>query len=88
MRTSWHIQRSHYYHSHEMIFYTLGYPAGLQRLQQQLPEVLEDGDNTITFTLRRLLSLLREDMQMLTERIDVLDKELAELSSQQVAYHH
>lgn len=27
-------------------------------------------------------------MQMLTERIDVLDKELAELSSQQVAYHH
>lgn len=63
-------------------------PAGLQRLQRQLPEVLEDGDNTITFTLRRLLSLLREDMQMLTERIDVLDKELAELSSQQVAYHH
>ena len=63
-------------------------PAGLQRLQQQLPEVLEDGDNTITFTLRRLLSLLREDMQMLTERIDVLDKELAELSSQPVAYHH
>lgn len=63
-------------------------PAGLQRLQQQRPEVLEDGDNTITFTLRRLLSLLREDMQMLTERIDVLDKELAELSSQQVAYHH
>lgn len=50
--------------------------------------MLEDGDNTITFALRRLLSLLREDMQMLTERIDALDKELAELSSQQVAYHH
>ncbi|HHQ4530852.1 TPA: hypothetical protein ACSP1Y_004698 [Aeromonas hydrophila] len=27
-------------------------------------------------------------MQMLTERIDVLDKKLAELSSQQVADHH
>lgn len=42
-------------------------PAWLQRLQQQRPEVCEDGKNTITFMLCRLLSQLREDMQMITE---------------------
>lgn len=68
--------------------YGLIIPIGIQRLQQQLPEFIEDGSNDLTFTLRRLLSSLREDMQALNERVTCLDKEIAELSSQQAAYRH
>ena len=57
-------------------------PIGIRRLQQQLPEFIEDASNDLTFTLRRLLSALREDMQALNERVTSLDKEIAALSSQ------
>lgn len=63
-------------------------PVGIQRLQQQLPELIEDASNDLTFTLRRLLSSLREDMQALNERVTCLDKEIAALSSYQTAYRH
>lgn len=63
-------------------------PVGILRLQQQLPELIEDGSNSLTFTLHRLLSSLREDMQALNERITSLDSEIAALSSQQIAYRH
>ncbi|WP_049596282.1 IS110 family transposase, partial [Yersinia aldovae] len=65
--------------------YGLIIPVGIQRLQQQLPELIEDASNNLTFTLRRLLSSLREDMQALNERVTYLDKEIAALSSQQTA---
>ena len=57
-------------------------PVGIQHLQQQLPELIEDASNDLTFTLRRLLSSLREDMQALNERVTYLVKEIAVLSSQ------
>lgn len=63
-------------------------PVWVQRLQQQLPEFIEDASNDLIFTLRRLLSSLRDDMQVLNERITSLDKEIAALSSQQSAYCH
>ncbi|WP_238486006.1 transposase [Rahnella perminowiae] len=63
-------------------------PVGIQRLQQQLPELIEDASNDLTFTLRRLPSSLQEDMQALSERVTYLDKEIAALSSQQTAYRH
>lgn len=68
--------------------YGLIIPIAIPRLQQQLPEFIEDGSNDLTFTLRRLLPSLREDMQALNERVTYLDKEIAELSSQQAAYRH
>lgn len=68
--------------------YGLIIPVGIQRLQQQLPEFIEDVSNDLTFTLRRLLSSLRKDMQALNERVACLDKEIAELYSQQTAYRH
>ncbi|MFM0961184.1 hypothetical protein WFM01_17155 [Yersinia enterocolitica] len=68
--------------------YGLIIPAGIQRLQQQLLELIEDASNGLTFTLRRLLYSLREDIQSLNERIICLDKEIAALSSQQTAYRH
>lgn len=57
--------------------YGLIIPIGIQRLQQQLSEFIEDGSNDLTFTLRRLRSSLREDMQALNERVTYLDKEIA-----------
>jgi transposase len=63
-------------------------PVGILRLQQQLPELIEDASNSLTFPLRRLLSSLREDMQALNERITSLDREIAALSSQQITYRH
>lgn len=68
--------------------YGLIIPVGIQRLEQQLPEFIEDASNDLTFTLRRLLNSLREDMQVLNERVTCLDKEIAALSSQQTAYRH
>ncbi|WP_134707090.1 IS110 family transposase [Rahnella sp. CJA17(1/100)] len=66
--------------------YGLIIPVGIQCLQQNLPELMEDASNELTFTVRRLLSTLREDMQALNERVTGLDKEIAALSSQQAAY--
>jgi len=68
--------------------YGVTLPAGILHLQQQLPEVIEDASNELTFTLRRLLYSLREDMQALNERVTGLDKEISALSSQQTAYRH
>ncbi|ECG8516268.1 IS110 family transposase [Salmonella enterica subsp. salamae] len=68
--------------------YGVSLSAGILHLQQQLPEVIEDASNELTFTLRRLLYSLREDMQALNERVTGLDKEITALSSQQTAYHH
>ncbi len=48
--------------------YGLIIPIGIQRLEQQLPEFIEDASNDLTFTLRRLLNSLQEDMQVLNER--------------------
>ncbi len=61
--------------------------VGFLHLQQQLPGLIGDASNSLTFTLRRLLSSLREDMQALNERITSLS-EIAALSSQQIAYLH
>lgn len=63
-------------------------PVGIIRLQQQLPELIEDASNSLTFTLRRLLSSLLADMQALNERVASLDSEIAALSSQQTVYLH
>ena len=68
--------------------YGLIIPVGIQRLQQQLPDLIEDASNDLTFTLRRLLSSLREDIQALNVRITRLDSEIAALSSQHTAYRH
>ncbi|WP_050320491.1 hypothetical protein [Yersinia pseudotuberculosis] len=51
-------------------------PVGIPRLQQLL-ELIENASNDLTFTLRRLLSSLREDMQALNECVTCLDKEIA-----------
>lgn len=56
-------------------------PVGIIRLQQQPPELIEDASNSLTFTLRRLLSSLLADMQALNERVASLDSEIAALSS-------
>lgn len=71
-----------------LVEYGLTIPIGILRLQQQLPELIEDASNCLTFTIRRLLSSLWENMQALNERITTLDNEIAALSSQQIPYRH
>ncbi|KFC06152.1 transposase [Trabulsiella guamensis ATCC 49490] len=68
--------------------YGVTIPVGIQYLQQQLPEVIEDASNNLTFTLRHLLSSLRANMQALNELVASLDSEIAALSSQQTVYRH
>lgn len=63
-------------------------PVGIIRLQQHLPELIEDASNSLTFILCRLLSSLLADMQALNERVASLDSEIAALSSQQTVYRH
>ncbi|MDM3354928.1 hypothetical protein [Citrobacter sp. Cb004] len=68
--------------------YGVTIPVGIQQLRQQLPELIEDASNNLTFTLCHLLSSLRADIQALNERIASLDSEIAALSSQQTVYRH
>lgn len=66
----------------------LHHSCGILHLQQQLPELIENASNSLTFTLRRLLSSLLADMQALNERVASTDSEIAALSSQQAVYRH
>ncbi|MCD9672811.1 IS110 family transposase [Klebsiella variicola] len=68
--------------------YGVTIPVGIQHLQQQLPELIEDASNNLTFTLRHLLSSLRANMQTLNELVASLDSDIAALSSQQTVYSH
>ncbi|WP_235950173.1 hypothetical protein [Candidatus Regiella insecticola] len=45
-------------------------PVGINILQQQLPELLEDVENRLSFVLRRLLSSLLENMHSLNELLN------------------
>ena len=63
-------------------------PVGIQRLRQQLPELIKDPSINLTFILRRLLCVLRLDMQAINERISSLEREITVLSFQQTSYHH
>lgn len=51
--------------------YGLIIPVGIQFLQQHLTELIDDASNDLTFTLRRLLSSLRGDMQALNDESPV-----------------
>ncbi|OKO97739.1 IS110 family transposase [Xenorhabdus eapokensis] len=63
-------------------------PAGIQKLQQYLPEILEEESHELSSVLRRLLHTLGEDRRNLNIRIHEMDNEIAVLSRQQSGYHH
>ncbi|WP_416777572.1 IS110 family transposase [Xenorhabdus budapestensis] len=63
-------------------------PAGIQKLQQHLPDILEDDSNHLSCVLRRLLHTLWEEMQNLNTGIHDMDNEIAALSRQQTGYEH
>ncbi len=63
-------------------------PAGIQKLQQHLPDILEDDSNNLSCVLRRLLHTLWEEMQNLNTGIHDMDNEIAVLSRQQTGYEH
>ncbi|MDE9558122.1 IS110 family transposase, partial [Xenorhabdus bovienii] len=55
-------------------------PAGIQQLRHALPDILEEGNNALSFVLRRLLHSLQEDMQRFDVRIYDMDKEIQAVS--------
>ncbi|MEA9392785.1 IS110 family transposase [Acerihabitans sp. TG2] len=61
-------------------------PVGINVLQQQLPDIIEDADNIISLTLRRFLFSLLENMHLLNEHINTLEHEIAALCQQQPKY--
>ncbi|BET96787.1 IS110 family transposase [Xenorhabdus taiwanensis] len=63
-------------------------PAGIQKLQQPLPDILEDDSTNLSFILRRLLQTLWEEMQHLNTGIHDMDNGIAALSRQQPGYEH
>ncbi|WP_340618444.1 IS110 family transposase [Xenorhabdus entomophaga] len=63
-------------------------PIGIQKLQQHLPEILEEESYDLSTVLRRLLHTLGEELRSLNIRIHEVDDEIAALSRQQSGYHH
>ncbi|PHM72085.1 transposase [Xenorhabdus kozodoii] len=63
-------------------------PIGIQKLQQHLPEILEEESYDLSSVLRRLLHTLGEELRSLNIRIHEVDDEIAALSRQQSGYHN
>jgi len=57
-------------------------PQGISYVRKQIPLVLEDGDNELTFMFREMLRGLYEEMVHLDERIDKLECKLQMICSQ------
>jgi len=58
--------------------YGLIAPVGIHQLRRALPIWLEDADNGLTMNFRALLSELTEDLRHLNQRIESLDKRIAD----------
>ena len=57
-------------------------PQGISYVRKQIPLILEDGENELTFLFREMLSELYEEMVHLDERIDKLECKLQTICSQ------
>ena len=56
--------------------YGLIAPLGISKLRQALPQWLEDADNGLTDTFRRLLSELAQDLRYLDDRVEQLSDQI------------
>ena len=56
--------------------YGLIAPLGISKLRQALPQWLEDADNGLTDTFRRLLSALAQDLRYLDDRVEQLSDQI------------
>lgn len=54
----------------------------VENLRKALPDILEDGENSLTYRFRHLLDALREDLVILDKRISELDQEIAVISKE------
>lgn len=52
---------------------------GVHRLRQRLPEVLEDGENELTFQARELFAELYQQLRWFDERLDGMDAKIAQI---------
>lgn len=55
---------------------------GISHVRKQLPELLEDGDNELTFLFREMLHELHEELTHLDERIRNLEQRIQTLCAQ------
>lgn len=51
-------------------------PKGLNRLFEQLPEILEDGDNGLPGLMRQTLARLRDHLRMLEQEVAAFDRQI------------
>ena len=56
--------------------YGIVVPQGVKVLSRQLPEMLEDAENTLPMLVRHLLAELKEEHDQLIERVDRFEKQL------------
>lgn len=57
-------------------------PKGISHVRKQIPMILEDADNELTFLFREMLSELYDEMAHLDERVSKLEDKLKTLSAQ------
>lgn len=57
-------------------------PKGISYVRKQIPMILEDADNELTFLFREMLSELYDEMAHLDERVSKLEDKLKTLSAQ------
>ena len=60
--------------------YGVIFPTGLRSLKTRVPEALEDAANDLTATAREVIAELMQEIRTLSERIDQMQRRLAEFS--------
>lgn len=66
--------------------YGVSFPIGIRKLKEFLPEALENGDNGLSFVIRKLLQGLYDDLIVLGRDIDYLTEEITALCKTQPRY--
>lgn len=62
--------------------YGIVIPKGISHVRKQLPGIMEDGENQLTFLFREMLSELYDEMVHLDERVSKLETKLTSIAAQ------
>jgi transposase len=68
-----------------LLEYGIEIPKGRHNVRKRLPEILEDGENGLSFSFRGLLSGLYQDLVQLDERVAQCDAEIEQMARESEA---